>query len=351
MSSDTTRPTPTRRQFGAATLALLAGTAQAQGPEKAAGKDPGKNQGSPIRWRMATSWPKHFPRAGSGAEYLAEAITLASGGRLVIEVFAAGELVPALEVFDAVANGTVQMGHTISYYHLGKQPAAPFFAAIPFGFTPQEMSAWLYHGSGQALWDELYAPFGVVPLSAGNTGMQMAGWFRQPLNGLADLKGLKMRVSGLGAEVWQRLGVQTVTIPGGELFQALQSGVVDAAKWVGPYNDRTLGLYKAARHYYYPGWQEPGANIECLIQAKAWAALPQHLQAIVRIAAQAAALDMLSEFSAYHASALEALVAEGVEVRPLPEEILDRRGTTKKIGPWTFASAPVYPSQVKLSPG
>lgn len=276
-----------------------------------------------IRWKMVTTWPKNFPGLGTTANKLAKMITDMSGGRLKIKVFGAGELVPAFEVFDAVSSGTAQMGHGASYYWKGKHAAAQFFSAFPFGLTAQEMNAWLYHGGGLQLWEELYKPFGLIPMAAGNTGVQMGGWFNREINSLDDLKGLKMRIPGLGAEVLQRLGGTPVNIPGGELFQAMQNGTIDATEWVGPYNDLTFGFYKVAKFYYYPGWHEPGSTLEAMINKQAFDALPKDLQLIVKTACQAINMDMLSEYSARNNAALNTLINEhGVQLRVFPEDVL-----------------------------
>ncbi len=276
-----------------------------------------------FRWKMVTAWPKNFPGLGTGANRLAERITAMSGGRIRVKVYGAGELVPAFEAFDAVSRGTAQMGHAGAYYWKGKGEVFQFFSAVPFGFTPQEVNAWLYHGGGMDLWRELYANFNLVPTAAGNTGTQMAGWFRKEIRSLDDLKGLKMRIPGLGGEVLKRAGGTPVNIPGGELFTALQSGTIDATEWVGPYNDLAFGLYKAAKYYYYPGWHEPGSVIECFINKVAFEELPKDLRQIVLAACQAANLDMLAEMTARNQQALETLVKEhGVQVKPLPDDVL-----------------------------
>ncbi|MGJ8669120.1 MAG: TRAP transporter substrate-binding protein [Oceanococcus sp.] len=286
-----------------------------------------------FEWKMVTTWPKNFPGLGTGANYLAETITQASGGRLTVKVYGAGERVPALEVFDAVSGGAAQMGHGAAYYWKGKAPSSPFFTGVPFGLTAQEMNGWLYFGGGMELWQELYSGFNLVPFAAGNTGTQMGGWFRKEINSLADLKGLKMRMPGLGGEVMAKAGVTTVNIPGGELFTALQSGVIDATEWVGPYNDLAFGLYKAAKHYYYPGWHETGPTLEAIVNQDAWNELPEDLQAIVRIAAQATNQHMLSEYTARNQVALETLVNEhGVQVHAFPNDVITRlQAITKEV--------------------
>ncbi len=280
---------------------------------------------TPVKWKMVTTWPKNFPGLGTGANYLAELITTMSGGRIEVKVYGANELVPAFEVFGAVSAGTAELGHGASYYWKGKSEAAQFFSAVPFGLTAEEMNAWLYHGGGMELWAETYRPFGLVPMAAGNTGVQMAGWFNREINSLEDLQGLKMRIPGLGGEVLARAGGTPVSLPGGELFTSLQSGAIDATEWVGPYNDLAFGLYKAARYYYYPGWQEPGTTLECMVNKQAFDALPEELQTIVSNAARVANQDMYAEYIARNNEALQTLVEEHqVEVRKLPDPVLAR---------------------------
>lgn len=276
-----------------------------------------------FEWKMVTSWPKNFPGIGTGAESLAKNITEMSGGRLTVKVYAAGELVPPLEVFDAVSRGTAEMGHSASYYWKGKIPAAQFFTTVPFGLNAQEFNAWVYQGGGLELWQELYAPFNVIPMPAGNPGVQMGGWFNKEINSLEDFQGLKMRMPGLGGEVLKKIGGTPINLPGGEIFTALQTGTIDATEWVGPYNDLAFGLYKAAKYYYYPGWHEPGSAVEALFNKDAFEALPADLQAIVRIATQQANLDMLGEFTARNNAALQTLVNDhGVILKPFPEDLL-----------------------------
>jgi TRAP-type mannitol/chloroaromatic compound transport system substrate-binding protein len=276
-----------------------------------------------LQWKMVTSWPTNFPGLGTGAAKLAEMITAASGGRLAVKVYGAGELVPAFEVFDAVSRGTAEMGHSASYYWKGKAAAAPFFCAVPFGLNAQEMNGWLYEGGGLELWRELYEPHGLVPFPAGNTGVQMAGWFRKPIESLESLKGLKMRIPGLGGDVMAKIGATPVNVPGGDIFSALQAGTLDAAEWVGPYNDLAFGLHRAAKYCYSPGWQEPGPTLECMVSLAAWKALPADLQAIVDTCCRAVNDSMLAEFTARNQQALDTLVREhGVELRQLPDDVL-----------------------------
>lgn len=279
--------------------------------------------GEKIRWKMVTAWPKNFPGLGTNANLLAKSITEMTGGRISVKVYGAKELVPAFEVFDAVSSGTAQMGHAGAYYWKGKNEAVQFFSAVPFGLTAQEMNAWLYYGGGMELWREIYDQFGLVAAATGNSGVQMAGWFNKEINSLDDLKGLKMRIPGLGGEVLKRAGGTPVNIAGGELFTSLQSGAIDATEWVGPYNDMAFGLHKAAKYYYYPGWHEPGSTLECFINKQAFNALPKDLQSIVLTACKAANLDMLSEFTARNNQALQQLVNQhNVQVKALPDDVL-----------------------------
>jgi TRAP-type mannitol/chloroaromatic compound transport system substrate-binding protein len=276
-----------------------------------------------FEWKMVTTWPRDFPGLGTGANYLARIIGEMSGGRLTVKVYGGGELVPPFEVFDAVQRGTAEMGHGAAYYWKGKIPASVFFTGVPFGLTGPEINGWLYHGGGMDLYHEAYAPAGIIPWPIGNSGTQMGGWFRREIRGLADLKGLKMRIPGLGGEVLSRLGGTPVAIPGGEVFTSLQSGAIDATEWVGPLNDLALGLFRAAKYYYYPGWQEPGSALEGLVNARAYAGLPPDLQAIVKYACQAANQDMYAEFEARNGEALQTLVHEhGVELRQFPDDVL-----------------------------
>jgi len=276
-----------------------------------------------FEWSCVTSWPPEFPGLGMGPERLAERIAIASNGRLKIKVYGGGELVPAFEVFDAVSRGTVEMGHDASYYHKGKVDAAQFFTAIPFGMNYTELNGWLYYGGGLELWRELYAPFDLVPFPCGNTGVQMGGWFNKEINSIDDLKGLKMRIPGLGGEVIRRAGATPVTLPGAEIFTSLQTGAIDATEWVGPYNDVAFGLHKAAKYYYYPGWQEPGPGLETIVNAEAWASLPADLKAIVETTCQAIATDMVAEYTFGNAQALKQLEANpDIEIRPFPDDVL-----------------------------
>lgn len=275
------------------------------------------------QWRMVTTWPANFPGLGTGANLLADLIGRMSDGRLTIQVFGAGEIVPAFESMDAVASGTVEMGHGAPYYWQGKIPATAFIAVIPFGLTAQEQNAWFYHGGGQALADKVYAEMGTKFFPSGNTGTQMPGWFNKEINSLSDFEGLRYRLPGLAGKVAAAAGATVVNLPGGELPQALASGAIDAVEWVGPYNDLAFGLYRSARYYYYPGWHEPATVLDNFINLDAWNSLDSELQAIVEAANMAVNVSVLSEFVARNNDSLETLVNEhNVQVRRLSDEVL-----------------------------
>ena len=280
---------------------------------------------TPRRWRMVTSWPRGLPGPGTNAQRLAERIGRLSGGRLEIQLFAAGELVPALQVLDAVASGLAECGHTAALYWVGKAPAAALFTTVPFGLTPSEHVAWIEQGGGQALWDELYAPFGLQAFMAGNSGVNMGGWFRSELTGLADLAGLKIRAVGLSGEVFRRLGATPVAMAISDVFPALQSGTIDAVELLGPASDRAQGLHQVARHYYYPGFTKPNGTAELLIARKAFEALPEDLRAIVRAACEAETQSALADYETRNAQGLAVLVEEhGTRLAPWPAEIVER---------------------------
>jgi len=277
-----------------------------------------------IEWKMVTSWPKNSPGVGMTAQRLVDRINTMSGGRLEIKLYAAGELVSPLQVLDAVSNQTADMGHTASFFWQGKMPAAAYFTAVPFGMTASEHSAWVLHGGGQALWDELYSGFGVKPLMAGNTGTGMGGWFKKELKSIDDIKGLKYRIPGLGGEILKRLGGTPVSIPPGEIFSSLKSGVVDGAEFLGPWSDLAFGFYKVAPYYYWPGFHEPNGSAECLIGQKSWDSLPDDLKAIVENACAAENAFGLAETTWRNAQALPTLIEKhNVDVRPFPDDVLN----------------------------
>ena len=274
-------------------------------------------------WRMVTTWPKNFPGLGTGAELLAAKIAEMSGGRLTVTVYGAGEIVPPFEAIDAVAGGTVEMGHGTPYYWKGKVPAMQFLTSMPFGLTAQEQNAWLHYGGGQELADACYAEMNCKFFPSGNTGVQMGGWFNKEINSVEDYKGLKIRLPGLAGEVLAAAGATVVNLPGGEISAAMASGSIDAVDWVGPYNDLAFGLYQNARYCYYPGWQEPSGMLDNFINLDAWNELPDDLKAVVASANMAVNQQVLSEFVARNNESLRVLIDEhGVDVRPYPPEVL-----------------------------
>ena len=292
------------------------------GTPEAPGQSPAVAQGLHA-WKMVTTWPKNFPGLGTGAQRVADRITAMSDGRLTVKLYAAGELVPAFEAFDAVREGTAEMSHSSSTYWVAKHKSAPFFSSVPGGLVEQEQLAWLYHGGGHALWDELYAEFGLKPFVVGATGTQMGGWFQKEINSLDDFRGLKMRIPGLAAEVINRLGATAVNMPGGEIMPALQSGVIDATEWVGPWNDLAFGFHKIAKYYYGPGFHEPTATLETFVNKQRFEALPKDLQLVVESACMGETGYTLSEFTAGNAEAQATLIEEhGVKISTFPDDVV-----------------------------
>ncbi len=277
-----------------------------------------------FHWKLVTAWPPNLPVNQEVVTEFAEDIASMSRGQMTIQVYAGGELIPSLEVFDAVSNGTaVQMGHSASYYWAGKVPAAQYMSAVPFGLTARGMLAWMYGGDGLALWRELYAPFDLVPFPMGNTGTQMGGWFNKRVDSVADLKGLKMRIPGLGGKALAKAGGNPVLLSGGEVYTSLERGNIDATEWVGPLHDVRFGLDRAAQYYYYPGWHEPSTQLELIVNKRAWESLPEHLQRIIERAAAAAGVDLHSRMEAENARVFEELRESGhVEMVPFPQEVL-----------------------------
>ncbi len=320
---------PDRREFlkrtgAAATLAASAAFLAGCGPKTSTGGNSAAVQTQQhFEWKMATTWPPHFPVLGESADKLATWVETMSGGRLKIRVYGAGELLPGLGCFDAVSKGTIEMGHGASYYWAGKVPAAQFFSAVPFGMNAQQMNAWLYDGGGLELWEEVYAPFNLVPMPVGNTGVQMGGWFNREINSAGDLKGLKMRIPGLGGLVIDRAGGSVTLSAGGEIYTNLERGVIDATEWVGPYHDYKMGFYKIARYYYYPGWHEPGTVLEMFVNRQAFESLPPDLREIVRTAAARSNMRVLSELEAMNITYLRKMVdEEHIQLKRFPDEVL-----------------------------
>jgi TRAP-type mannitol/chloroaromatic compound transport system substrate-binding protein len=323
-----------RRSFlkkaGITALTTAAATVGITGCGKKEAADVAKEEKAPevmtkktVNWKMVTTWPPNLPVLQTGAERFAKGVEEASDGRIKIKVFAAGELVPALGVFDAVSEGTAECGSGASYYWAGKVPAAQWFAAVPFGFNAQGINAWFYSGGGLKLWEEVYAPYNVVPRPQGNTGVQMGGWFRKKMNSIKDYKGLKMRIPGLGGKVIAKAGGTVVLLPGGEIFTSLERGVIDATEWVGPMHDLRMGFYKAAKYYYYPGWHEPGTCLEVMFNKKAYDSLSKDLQVILDMVAMETNLWSLSEFEAGNGAALQELISQhNVNLMEFPEDLL-----------------------------
>jgi TRAP-type mannitol/chloroaromatic compound transport system substrate-binding protein len=273
---------------------------------------------------MPTSWPTALDTIFGSAQAFADAVKAMTGGKFTINPRAAGEVAPGTEVLNVVQEGAFPIGHTASYYYIGKNPITAFGTSLPFGLNAQQQNSWLYEGGGLQLLQEAYGRlFNVIQFPAGNTGVQMGGWFRKEINSVADLQGLKMRIPGLGGQVMAKLGVTVQTLPGGEIFQALQTGAIDAAEWVGPYDDEKLGLNKAAQFYYYPGWWEPGPSLEVEINLDEWNNLPVIYQEIVKSAAYVANLTMLARYDARNNQALQSLLSQGVQLRPYSQEILE----------------------------
>ena len=279
--------------------------------------------------KMASAWVKNFPGFGTAAERLAQRITEMSDGRMGVKVFAAGELVPPFEVFDAVSSGTADLYHGVEFWWQGKSKAFNFFTTTPFGLTPTEMKSWVYYGGGQVLWDELAARYNVKSFLVGNPGVQMGGWFRKEIDSLADFQGVKMRMGGFGGAVIERVGATAVSIPGTEVFQALQSGTIDATEWVGPWNDMAKGFQQVAKYYYYPGWHEPSSNVSAGVNLDLWNDLSVSERAIIVSACQAENDEMQAEFHFNNGAALESLVArDGVQLRPYSDDVLLALGKT-----------------------
>ena len=326
--------------LAAAGAGLLAGCGNGDAPVQSG---PAVHTGKTYKWKMVTTWPPGFPVLGEGATLLAQWIEEMSGGRIKIKVYGAGELVPAFQVFDAIGSGAADIGSGAAYYWAGKIQAAQFFASVPFGMNAQQVNSWIYSGGGQELWEEIYEPFGLIPMLGGNTGVQMGGWFNREINSVSDFEGLKMRIPGLGGEVLGKMGGNAVSIPGGEIYTSLETGGIDATEWIGPYHDFKMGFADIAKYYYSPGWHEPGTALEIIVSKQKYDALPADLQAIIRTAACRLNLWTLSEFEAQNSRFLQQLLADKkFELRTFSPEVLAeiRKVTHEVIGEIT-ASDPL----------
>lgn len=307
----------------AAIMALLvAGCGDDGANEPVAG---GQTTDQRFQWKLVTAWPPNLPVNHDAVLKFAEDVEIMSRGRLRIQVFAGGELIPALQAFDAVSQGSVEMAHAASYYWAGKVPAAQFLTVVPFGMTQKGAWAWIYGGGGLKLWRELYEPFGLIPFPMGNTGIQMGGWFKKEINTVADFEGLKMRMPGLGGKVIARLGAKPVLLPAADIFPSLETGVIDAAEWVGPYHDYLMGFHKVADYYYAGGWHEPGSVLELIVNKQAWDALPADLQQIVRSCAAETDRSMYAQWQARDAEYLAKIRAAGkTQLREFGPEVTRR---------------------------
>jgi len=279
-----------------------------------------KNKKTVIK--LATSWPAHFPIMGTGVEKFAQRVKDVSGGSLEIKIYPKNVLVPALAVFDAASSGQIDAFHSGPYYWKGKNSAFSLFSGIPFGFTAEEINSWMLFGGGLEMWREQYAKYNLYPLLGGNTNIQMGGWFRKPIESLKDMQGLKMRIPGLGGEVFSKMGVNTVLLPAGEIYTSLERGVIDATEWVGPALDIKMGFYKVAP-YYYSGWHEPGSILELTFNKHSWSKLPFEHQSMIEVASSEMNANMTSEFHYENIHALSKLKELNVKLLQFPQEVTD----------------------------
>lgn len=310
---------------------------------KASGDGPAVHTNQKVRWTLVSSFPRSLDAMFGAAELFAQRLAEMSDGAFRVDTYQPGELVGALDVLDALQDGSAQVGHTASYYYKGKQEALAFDTCVPFGLAPRQQQAWLHEGGGRELMDELFAAFGVYAFPGGNTGVQMGGWFRDPIESVADLKGLRMRIPGFGGDVMEALGVTVQVISGGEIYTALETARIDATEWVGPYDDEKLGFYKAVNNYYFPGWWEPGPELSFMVDRRTFDALPSAYQAMVRVAVREAAAHMQQVYDARNPAALSRLVDAGVQVRPFSEELMrEARAATEDMLSTKAAADPAY---------
>ena len=288
----------------------------------AAGVAPAVHAQATVRWRLASSFPKSLDTIYGAAEVFSKAVKAMSGGKFEISVHAAGELMPAFGVVDGVQQGSVEAAHTAPYYFFGKDETFALGCAIPFGLNSRQMTAWMFEGNGMKLMREFYAKYNIVNFPGGNTGAQMGGWYRKEIKSVKDLKGLKMRIGGFAGKVLERIGGVPQNIPGGEIYPALEKGTIDAAEWVGPYDDQKLGFNKVAPFYYYPGWWEGGPQLDFFINNKAFEALTPEYKAIVEAAAASAHIEMQAKYDAKNPNALKQLVGAGTKLRPFPPDVM-----------------------------
>ncbi len=305
-----------RREFLTATGTGLAATTTVAMPAIA--------QSSPdIRWRLTSSFPKSLDVTYGGAEVFSKMVADLTDNKFRIQVFAGGEIVPGLQALDAVSNGTVEMCHTVSYYYVGKDPTFAIASAVPFGLNARQQHAWLYQGGGNEAFNDFYKKYNVHGLPLGNTGAQMGGWFRKEIKSVSDLSGLKFRIAGITGQVLQKLGVVPQQLAGADIYPSLEKGTLDAAEWIGPYDDEKLGFYKVAPFYYYPGWWEGGPSLHGFISLAKWNELPKPYQAAITSAANYATTWMQARYDAQNPAALKRLVAAGAQLRPFPNDVMD----------------------------
>jgi TRAP-type mannitol/chloroaromatic compound transport system substrate-binding protein len=296
-----------------------------------------------LKWRMAASWPKSLDTLYGGVETFAKYVAEATDNKFQIQTFAAGEIVPGLQVLDAASNGTIEMAHTATYYYFGKDPTWALFCAIPFSLNARMMNAWFYDGDGLKLMNEFSAKHNLVSLVAGNTNCQMGGWFRKEIKTVADLKGIKMRIGGWAGKTLEKLGLVPQQIAGGDIYPALEKGTIDAAEWVGPYDDEKLGFYKVAKNYYYPGWWEGGPALHILINSAKYNSLPKNYQAILSTAAAYSNVEMSARYDARNPAALKRLVANGMQLRPFSQDIMEAcLKASNEVNAETSATNPEY---------
>ena len=318
-----------RRRFVSAAALATAGLAGC-GPGPGNGRrNTGESASAPgavvrprVRWRLATSFPRSTEILFGGAVTFVDTVAALTDGRVEIEVTEAGALVPALQVLDAVQAGSVQIGHSAGYYYLGKNPALTFDTAVPFGMQARQHKAWMRHGGGRELTQRTLDDFGVIGLPGGNTGTQMGGWFRRPVRSLGDMRALTMRIPGLGGRAMERMGVIPQTLPGGEIYGALERGAIDATEWVGPYDDERMGFHRVVRTYHYPGWWEPSAALSFYVNRAAWDGLPEDYRQALRAAATETDAAMLAAYDARNPAALASLVDQGVRTMPFPDDVM-----------------------------
>lgn len=311
-----------RRAFVTGAGALGVGGLVACGGGDKGGSGPAVHTQKRIRWRLASSFPRALDTIFGAAETFSKQLETMSGGMFSVRIYPAGELVPGLQVMDAVQQGTVQMGHTASYYYTGKHPAFAFDASVPFGLTARQQTAWLAEAGGAEVLAPLFADFNIVSFLGGNTGVQMGGWYRREIHSPEDLKGLKIRIPGLGGEVMSRLGATVQVLAGGDIYPALERGAIDATEWIGPYDDEKLGFAKVAKYYYYPGFWEPGPGLSFYVNKQAYEGLPKEFQTMLGVAAEAAGMRMMAQYDARNPAALARLKASGVEFREFSEPVL-----------------------------